>query len=312
MIGVSCLHIDLAHIKLPPTEGPVMTRSNAVWPHLTQFAALFNIVSFHLRIWGSHYLNTTLVAFAIRRSRRRLRRRHYGFCCLSCRIRGFWWRHDCHLLLLQFVDPRPGQLGQEGVLEARDESLQNPDVGGVLGPIPRLGRLTQPCRGRWWRRCLGDLAPEMHPTHEAVLGPRYLFLRRRGRDPSAHFEEHVAVIKPRRRQLGGERCRVGTTVLAIIRSIRAGRRREGDQRAWFLGDGHKPFGAANPAEVVAAGIEDDELDGLGRSLVEEADDLSELDAADVKISLGRAFDGNRNQEVVAANSNAMTGIVEKT
>jgi hypothetical protein len=310
IITARLFHIDRTQIKITVAEAPVMIHRNALRLHVTQSPAFFNVVSFHLNVWGSHYLDTTLVSFAGRQSRRRLRHRHYGFC-LSCRLRSFWWRDDCHLLLLQFVDPRPGQLGQEGVLEARDESLQHPDVGGVLGPIPRLGRLTQPCRSRWWRRCLGDLAPEMHPTHEAILGPRYLLLRRRGRDPGAHFEEHVAVIEPRRRQLGGERCRVGAAVLAIIRSSRAGRRREGDQHAWFLRDRHKPFGAANAAEVVAAGIEDDEMDGLGCALVEEADDLCELDTPYVEISPGRALDVDGDQEVVAPYRHAMTGIVEK-
>src|SRR5262249_13836288 len=62
----------------------------------------------------------------------------------------------------------------------------------------------------------------------------------RGQCP--HLTEHVAVIEPGGHQLGSERTRVGTTVLAIVGSGGIERRREGDQHAGgFCATGTKPL-----------------------------------------------------------------------
>ena|SRR5215831_6001396 len=66
-----------------------------------------------------------------------------GQCRRRCNRDLLWsvelerWR----FMLLQFVNPRPSQLG-EGVLVAIDEGLEQSNVCCVFGSIPRLGDFT--------------------------------------------------------------------------------------------------------------------------------------------------------------------------
>src|SRR5262249_15957338 len=50
------------------------------------------------------------------------RRYHRGFG-LRRRLRCFWRNDDGHLLLLQLINPRPRQLGEERILVTRDEGF---------------------------------------------------------------------------------------------------------------------------------------------------------------------------------------------
>src|SRR5262249_28630329 len=74
---------------------------------------------------------------------------------------------------------------------------------------------------------------------------------------------------------------------------------------------HETLRAADAAEVAPTGVEDDEVYGLRRTLVEDADDLSELDAPDIEIASRRALHVDRDQEVFPRDRHAMPGVIEK-
>ena len=76
-------------------------------------------------------------------------------------------------------------------------------------------------------------------------------------------------------------------------------------------DRNESLGAANAAEVVAAGVKDNEMDSLRRAIVEDVDDIAELDALNIELAPRRALDVDGDEKIFTVKCYAVPGIVKK-
>ena len=155
-----------------------------------------------------------------------------------------------------------------------------------LGHRRRGGRLRGRGRGCETRPVRCGYAAQVHALHHAVARPRQLPVAGRGIDPLLHVLEELQVVLAGPRQLGRERAGVGAAGYALVGGHRARRRGKGDVHAGALRDRREaqfPHRLGRQLQLVAAGVEDDEMRRRRRHPRQFRQDVVELDGIEPEI-----------------------------